>query len=87
MLLENVEANFETIQQGRYPLYRPLYITYSSTNPRRKEIKQFLKLAHSDRGREIIRNQGVVPYLEASKLVMKQAERWQLKPYSGGNKN
>lgn len=74
--LEGVAASYENIRLGVYPLYRPLYITFSSSNPRKAEIKSFLKLAHSAQGRKIIKEQGVVPYLEASELVMKQRDNW-----------
>ncbi len=79
LTLENIVASYDNIKEGRYLLYRPLYIIFNDRNPRYKEIKQFLKLAHSAKGREIIRRQGVVPYLEASKLVLKEREQWTAK--------
>lgn len=74
--LEGKTPGVDNIKSGEYLLYRPLYITYSNSNPRRKEVKQFIKLANSSMGRKIIKAQGVVPYLEASKLVLKQREQW-----------
>jgi phosphate transport system substrate-binding protein len=79
LTLEGVDASYENIKDGNYLLHRPLYIIFNDSNPRRQEIKQFLKLAHSARGREIIRKHGVVPYLEASKLVLKEREHWDTK--------
>lgn len=76
LTLEGTEANYDNIRSGEYLLYRPLYITYNSSSPRRKEVKQFIKLANSSMGRKIIKQQGVVPYLEASKLVLKQRDQW-----------
>lgn len=76
LTLEGVAASCDNIKNGSYVLHRPLYIIFNEDNPRQKEIKQFLKLAHSAKGREIIRKHGVVPYLEASKLVRKEREQW-----------
>lgn len=76
LTLGGVDANYDNIKNGKYLLHRPLYIIFNDSNPRQEEIKQFLKLAHSTTGREIIRKHGVVPYLEASKLVLKQREQW-----------
>jgi len=76
LTLEGVEASNDNIRNGDYLLHRPLYIIFNDSNPRQKEIKQFLKLAHSAKGREIIRKHGVIPYLEASKLVLKEREQW-----------
>ena len=77
LTLEGVSASYDNIKSGKYLLHRPLYIIFNDSNPRQEEIKQFLKLAHSATGREIIRKHGVVPYLEASKLVLKQREQWE----------
>ncbi len=85
LTLEGVSASYDNIKNGSYLLYRPLYIIFNNSNPRYKEIKQFLKLAHSARGREIIRKQGVVPYLEASKLVLKEREQWSVENQFAGS--
>ena len=74
--LEGIRATADNIQNGSYLLYRPLHIIFNPDNPRYREIKQFLKFAHSAKGREIIRKQGVIPYLEAKKLVEKEREHW-----------
>ncbi|WP_456404937.1 phosphate ABC transporter substrate-binding protein [Thiolapillus sp.] len=76
LALEGKVPNYENIKSGSYLLYRPLYITYMArNNPRLKEIKRFIKFALSKRGREIIRAQGVVPYLDAIALTSKQKEQ------------
>lgn len=85
LTLEGVSASYDNIKNGSYLLYRPLYIIFNNSNPRYKEIKQFLKLAHSARGREIIRKQGVVPYLEASKLVLKERDQWSVESQFAGS--
>jgi len=79
LTLEGKTPSFENIQSGNYLMYRPLYITYMTrNNPRLKEIKRFISFALSKRGREIIRNQGVVPYLDAIALTAKQKEQRKL---------
>lgn len=77
--LEGKAPTYENIRKGAYLLYRPLYITYMPrNNPKIKEIKRFIAFAHSRKGREIIRNQGVVPYLDATGLTAKQREQWKI---------
>jgi len=87
LTLEGVDASYDNIRNGEYLLYRPLYVIYNNSNPRRKEIQQFLKLAHSAKGRETIRKRGVVPYLEASKLVLKERDQWSVEsPIAGAGR-
>ncbi len=75
--LEGNSPSYDKIRKGEYLLYRPLYITYMPRdNPKLKEIKRFIRFAHSAEGRKIIRSQGVVPYLEATGLTAKQREQW-----------
>lgn len=77
--LEGKAPTYENIKNGEYLLYRPLYITYMPrNNPKLKEIKRFIAFAHSRQGREIIRAQGVVPYLDATGLTAKQREQWKI---------
>ena len=76
--LEGKVPNYENIRSGHYLLYRPLYITYMSRgNPELKEIKRFISFALSKQGREIIRAQGVVPYLDAIELSSKLKEQYE----------
>jgi len=74
--LEGREPSYENIKSGDYLLYRPLYLAYDPGSPRYREIRRFIDLAHSRQGREIIRQQGVVPYLDAIPLIRKQREQW-----------
>lgn len=77
LTLEGKEANYDNIRSGEYHFYRPLYIAHNPANPRYDEVKQFIDFAHSREGRDIIRKQGVVPYLDALHLIRKQREQWQ----------
>ena len=75
--LEGKAPTYDNIKAGHYMLYRPLYITYRpSNNPRLGEIKRFIRFAHSRQGREIIKAQGVVPYLDGMALNAKRREQW-----------
>lgn len=81
--LEGKEPTYENIREGNYLLYRPLYLVTSPAGEARKEIKDFLRFAHSEEGQEVIRRNGTVPYLDALKLVMKQMEQ-DARAYSNG---
>ena len=82
--LEGKYPNYDTVRTGEYLLYRPLYIAFNSANQRYDEVKRFVDFAHTRVGREIIRNAGTVPYLEALRLVHKQREQWQAARQAGG---
>jgi len=77
LTLEGKEASYDNIRSGDYHFYRPLYIAHNPANPRYEEVKKFIDFAHSREGREIIRKQGAVPYLDALHLIRKQREQWQ----------
>ena len=79
LMLNGKEPNYDNIKNGEYMLYRPLYITYRvRDNPQLLEINRFLNFSHSNIGREIIRGQGVVPYLDALHLLSMQRTQWKL---------
>jgi len=73
--LDGKEPSFENIKSGQYMLYRPLYLVISPEGRQKKEVTDFLTYAHSPEGKEIIRKNGTVPYLDALRLVMKQVEQ------------
>ena len=74
--LEGKEPSFENIKHGDYLLYRPLYIVTNKQSENLQAVKDFIAFAHSPLGREIIRNTGSVPYLEAVQLSSKQQRQW-----------
>jgi len=76
--LEGRRPSYENIKSGNYLLYRPLYLVTRPQSENADEIARFLAFAHSRKGREIIRSNGVVPYLEAIRLSFKQREQWQV---------
>ncbi len=73
--VEDIEPTFENIRNGDYILYRPLYLVVNPDAENFPEMQRLIEFAHSSEGRDIIRNNGTVPYLDALKLVMKQVEQ------------
>jgi phosphate transport system substrate-binding protein len=70
--LEDIYPSYENVKTGQYRLYRPLYITYNPRSSKIAEVKQFVSFCHSTEGREIMRNNGTLPYRDGIHLVMKQ---------------
>jgi len=73
--LDGKAPTYDNIRKGEYGLYRPLYLAMNSGGKKFAEVKKFIKYAHSREGRDIIRNNGTVPYLEALKLVLTQVKQ------------
>ena len=61
--------SYENVKQGKYGLYRPLYLV-TSPNPSKK-AREFVRFASSKEGRAIIRQNKTVPYRDAPKLMAK----------------
>jgi len=60
---------YDNVKNGSYGLYRPLYlVTSPSPSPK---VRDFLKFANSAEGRQIIRDNGTVPYRDALSLMSK----------------
>ena len=76
--LDDKYPDYDTIQSGQYVLYRPLFLTYDKDSDNIAQIKDFIKFVHSSEGRDIMKKNGVVPYLEALRLVMKQVKQDQM---------
>jgi len=67
--LDSKSPTFENVMRGKYVLYRPLYlVTTPSPSPK---VKDFVSFAMSKEGREIIRQNGTVPYRDAPQLMSK----------------
>lgn len=67
--LNEKSPDYENVKTGNYLLYRPLYLAYNENNPHVGIIKDFLKFADTPEGRDVIRSNGTVPYLEGLNLV------------------
>jgi len=72
--IHGVEPSYETIKDGSYMLYRPLYIVTHvvETNPL---VNAFVEFAFSDEGTAIIRKTGTVPFTDALNLLSKQFDQ------------
>ena len=67
--LEGKEPSYENVKTGEYLLYRPLYIVYNKESPNIEVVKDFIRFADTKEGRDVIRSNGTVPYLEALNLM------------------
>jgi len=85
--LDGKEPSYENIRKGEYGLYRPLYLAMNRNGAKFAEVQKFIKYAHSREGRDIIRKNGTVPYLEALRLVLKQVEQEERANESGLYRN
>lgn len=74
--LEGKSPSYENIASGEYLLYRPLYLAYQRTGKNKEQVQKFIDFALSDEGREVIRRNGTVPYLDSLALVRKQRQQW-----------
>jgi phosphate transport system substrate-binding protein len=67
--IDGKTPTYENIRDGKYGLYRPLYIvTGPSPNPR---VKEFIRFIRSVEGRKILRANQTVPYQDAPRLMSK----------------
>ena len=68
--------SYENIKNGKYVLYRPLYLV-TKVGKTDQKVRDFIRFAVSLEGQAIIKKQGTVPYSEAMALVMKQLDQYQ----------
>ncbi|QKT02389.1 phosphate ABC transporter substrate-binding protein [Ectothiorhodospiraceae bacterium 2226] len=69
LALEGVYPTYEAVRDGKYDLYRPLYLNTSAAPT--GHVKGLVDFANSEEGRRIMREQGTVPYREALHLMSK----------------
>jgi len=67
--MENHSPTFDNVMRGKYFLYRPLYLVTTPTPS--QQVKDFVSFAMSHEGRQIIRDNGTVPYRDAPHLMSK----------------
>lgn len=67
--MDNKSPTYNNVMYGKYVLYRPLYLVTTPTPTPR--VKEFVSFAMSKEGREIIRQNGTVPYRDAPNLMSK----------------
>jgi phosphate transport system substrate-binding protein len=72
--LNGKSPSYENVQAGNYLLYRPLYLAYNENSPRADVIRDFIRFADSPEGRNVIRANGTVPYLEGLNLMKQKLQ-------------
>lgn len=75
LALNGKRPTFDNIKDGKYVLYRPLYLVVNPDDPKYAEVERFVKFIYSPKGRAVIRANDVVPYMDALQLVMKQVSQ------------
>jgi phosphate transport system substrate-binding protein len=73
--LEGHEPTFDNIKEGKYLLYRPLYLV-TKLRVKNPLVKNFVKFATSNEGMEIIRRSGTVPYTDALQLLSRHFQQY-----------
>jgi len=67
--IDNFVPTFNNVKDGNYVFYRPLYlVTGAKSN---KIVRDFVKYATSDKGKQILRDNDTVPYSDAWHLMRK----------------
>jgi len=72
--LDGKSPSYDNVKTGNYLLYRPLYLAFNENNPHVETIKDFIRYADSPEGRDVIRSNGTVPYLEGLNLMKKKLQ-------------
>ncbi len=72
--LNDKSPSYENVKTGNYLLYRPLYLAYNAKSPHAEIVKDFIKYTDSPEGRNVIRANGTVPYLEGLNLLKKKLQ-------------
>lgn len=67
--LNGKSPSYENVQSGNYLLYRPMYLAYNENSPNAEQVKAFIRFADTEEGRNVIRSNGTVPYLEGLNLM------------------
>lgn len=82
--LEGIAPSYENVKSGKYLMYRPLYLVYNENSPHADVIKDFIRFADTEEGREIIRANQTVPYLEAMHLMRRKLAESKAARHEGG---
>lgn len=67
--LEGKSPSYENVRTGKYLLYRPLYLVYNENSEQADKVRDFIRFAGSREGRDVIRANNTVPYLEGLNLL------------------
>jgi phosphate transport system substrate-binding protein len=73
--LNGIEPSYDNIKDGSYGLYRPLYLVYNPKSPKIALIRKFISFCHTSEGRNIMKQNGTLPYIDGLPLVMNQIDQ------------
>ena len=82
--LDGKSPSYENVKSGNYLLYRPLYLVYNENSRHADVIKDFIRYTDTEDGREVIRSNGTVPYLEALNLMKNKLQESKLAHQESG---
>lgn len=72
--LNGKSPSYENVKTGNYLLYRPLYLAYNEDSEHVDIVKDFIRYSDTPEGRDVIRSNGTVPYLEGLNLMKKKLQ-------------
>jgi phosphate transport system substrate-binding protein len=72
--LNDKSPSYDNVATGNYLLYRPLYLAFNENGPNAEIVKDFIQFADSTEGRDVIRSNGTVPYLEGLNLMKQKLQ-------------
>lgn len=72
--VENVSPSLDSVADGSYPLYQPLYLVTPSDSPYQERLAQFMGYVSSDAGHKIMRANHVLPY-DATAILATDMDR------------
>lgn len=73
--IEGVMPTLETISNGSYPLYTPIYLAASPTSAHAAQIAQFMQFLSSDPARQVMRTHDLLPYADAPALTAQSTDQ------------
>jgi len=82
--LDGKSPSYENVKSGNYLLYRPLYLVYNENSRHADVIKDFIRYTDTEEGRDVIRSNGTVPYLEALNLMKNKLQESKLAHQESG---
>ncbi len=72
--LNGKSPSYDNVKTGNYLLYRPLYLAFNVNGANADIAKDFIRYTDSVEGRDVIRSNGTVPYLEGLNLMKKKLQ-------------
>lgn len=84
LTVEGKAPTYDNVSSGEYLMYRPLYLVYNENSPHVAIIKDFIRFADTEEGRDIIRANKTVPYLEAMHLMRRKLAESKAARHDGG---